>query len=105
MAPEILLEEKYNESVDIYSFAMCVVELVDRKPPWKGICAPGSVCLQVTQGKTPAQQLNHEWVDSGPPDPFCYIFAELKLWTIQVCVILLHDAGRTKRQIARLQSK
>jgi serine/threonine protein kinase len=35
-APEILLARPYNESVDVYSYAMCLVELVDRNLPWAG---------------------------------------------------------------------
>ena len=34
MAPEILKGEVYNEKVDVYAFAMCLLELVSGKVPW-----------------------------------------------------------------------
>ena len=36
MAPEILLGEKYNEKVDVFSYAMCLLELTNRNLPWHG---------------------------------------------------------------------
>ena len=57
MAPEILLGEHYNEKVDVFSFAMCLVELVDVKLPWTGICHASAVPLHVTRGERPTQQL------------------------------------------------
>ena len=36
MAPELVLGEKYTEKVDVFSYAMCLVELVDRNVPWHG---------------------------------------------------------------------
>jgi serine/threonine protein kinase len=41
MAPEILLGEAYNEAVDVYSFAMCMLEVVDGHVPWHGIAGAG----------------------------------------------------------------
>ena len=38
MAPEILLGETYNEKVDVFSYAMCLVELLDRKVPVRASC-------------------------------------------------------------------
>ena len=35
MAPEILLGERYNEKIDVYAFAMVLLELVSRQLPWK----------------------------------------------------------------------
>ena len=34
MAPEILKGEVYNEKVDVYAFAMCLLEMVSGKVPW-----------------------------------------------------------------------
>ena len=33
MAPEIVQGEKYNEKVDVFSYGMCLVELVHRNLP------------------------------------------------------------------------
>jgi len=35
MAPEMLLGEMYNEKIDIYSFGMTILEMVDRNLPWQ----------------------------------------------------------------------
>eukprot|EP01047_Picozoa_sp_COSAG01_P001920 COSAG01_NODE_48_length_31904_cov_21.696997_4_plen_627_part_00 len=51
MAPEMLQEAAYNEKVDVYSFAMCVIELVDGQLPWTNCCAPAMVASMVTQGE------------------------------------------------------
>ena len=34
MAPEILLGERYNEKIDVYAFAMVLLELTSRQLPW-----------------------------------------------------------------------
>ena len=36
MAPEILRREKYNEMVDVYAYAMCLLELLSCRLPWHG---------------------------------------------------------------------
>ena len=33
MAPEIMVGDNYNEKVDVYSYAMCMIELLDRHLP------------------------------------------------------------------------
>jgi hypothetical protein len=35
----MLLGRPYNESADVYSYAMCLVELVDRNLPWTGVAS------------------------------------------------------------------
>ena len=35
MAPEILLGERYNEKIDVYAFAMVLLELISRQLPWQ----------------------------------------------------------------------
>ena len=60
MAPEMLLGEPsrpYNEKVDVYSFAMCLVEMIDCKLPWYGHGGTAQVPLKVTQGERPTAQL------------------------------------------------
>lgn len=58
MAPEILLGQKYNETVDVYSYAMCLVEMVDRQLPWAGISTGAQVPTKVTSGARPELQLS-----------------------------------------------
>ena len=59
MAPEILQGEKYNEKVDVFSYAMCLVELVHRNLPWHGSGIGQQVIpVRLTQGKRPTHQLN-----------------------------------------------
>ena len=57
MAPEILLGNTYNEKVDVYSFAMCLAELVSGKLPWSGIAGGAEVPHKVTQGERPRTQV------------------------------------------------
>ena len=38
-APELLQNEKYNETVDVYSFAIVMWELLTRKTPYEGLDA------------------------------------------------------------------
>ena len=57
MAPEMLLGQTYNEKSDVFSFAMCLIELVDGKLPWTDCCAPSAIPLKVSQGQVPMQQL------------------------------------------------
>jgi serine/threonine protein kinase len=60
MAPEILAGSTYNETVDVYSFAMCLLELVSRRPPWIGVegVTAAEVPQKVNAGERPVQQLN-----------------------------------------------
>ncbi|GBG71986.1 hypothetical protein CBR_g10925 [Chara braunii] len=37
MAPEVLLEEKYDESADVYSYGVVLWELMTGREPWKGV--------------------------------------------------------------------
>jgi serine/threonine protein kinase len=57
MAPEILLGATYNEKVDVFSYAMCLVELVDCKLPWAGVATGAEVPHKVTRGQRPRRQL------------------------------------------------
>ena len=57
MAPEILLGQPYNETVDVYSFSMCVLELISCKLPWSGLARGAEVPNQVTGGVRPNKQL------------------------------------------------
>ncbi|XP_047175339.1 probable serine/threonine-protein kinase WNK5 [Vigna umbellata] len=52
MAPE-LYEEKYNELVDIYSFGMCMIELLTFEFPYSECANPAQIYKKVTSGKLP----------------------------------------------------
>lgn len=52
MAPEVYAEE-YNELVDIYSFGMCVLEMVTFEYPYSECTHPAQIYKKVTSGKKP----------------------------------------------------
>ncbi|XP_058741874.1 probable serine/threonine-protein kinase WNK5 [Vicia villosa] len=52
MAPE-LYEEKYNELVDIYSFGMCMIEMLTLEFPYNECSNPAQIYKKVTSGKLP----------------------------------------------------
>eukprot|EP00249_Psilotum_nudum_P022617 c28584_g1_i2 orf=265-2016(-) len=53
MAPE-LYEEEYNELVDIYSFGMCLLEMVTFEYPYSECANAAQIYKKVTSGKKPA---------------------------------------------------
>ncbi|KAG0617775.1 hypothetical protein M758_4G014100 [Ceratodon purpureus] len=53
MAPE-LYEEEYNELVDIYSFGMCLLEMVTFEYPYSECTNAAQIYKKVTAGKKPA---------------------------------------------------
>ncbi|XP_062091351.1 probable serine/threonine-protein kinase WNK4 isoform X2 [Humulus lupulus] len=53
MAPE-LYEEKYNELVDVYSFGMCMLEMVTCDYPYSECKNPAQIYKKVTTGIKPA---------------------------------------------------
>lgn len=52
MAPEVY-EEEYNELVDIYSFGMCVLEMVTSEYPYSECTHPAQIYMKVTRGMKP----------------------------------------------------
>ncbi|KAL5757077.1 hypothetical protein ACOSP7_021500 [Xanthoceras sorbifolium] len=52
MAPE-LYEEDYNELVDVYSFGMCVLEMLTCEYPYSECTNPAQIYKKVTSGKLP----------------------------------------------------
>ncbi|CAH9099602.1 unnamed protein product [Cuscuta europaea] len=52
MAPEVYAEE-YNELVDIYSFGMCILEIVTFEYPYSECTHPAQIYKKVTSGKKP----------------------------------------------------
>ncbi|XP_031495918.1 probable serine/threonine-protein kinase WNK9 [Nymphaea colorata] len=53
MAPEVYAEA-YNELVDIYSFGMCILEMVTFEYPYSECTHPAQIYKKVTSGKKPA---------------------------------------------------
>ncbi|OWM90117.1 serine/threonine-protein kinase WNK8-like [Punica granatum] len=53
MAPE-LYEEEYNELVDVYSFGICVLELVTCERPYSECNNPAQIFKKVMSGQKPA---------------------------------------------------
>ena len=53
MAPEILLGEPYTEKVDVFSYAMVLVEMIDQKLPWTGVASGAEVPHRVTRNRRP----------------------------------------------------
>ncbi|GAB2272092.1 Probable serine/threonine-protein kinase wnk5 [Dionaea muscipula] len=53
MAPE-LYEEEYNELVDVYSFGMCMLEMLTSEYPYSECSNPAQIYKKVTSGKKPA---------------------------------------------------
>ncbi|KAL4587206.1 hypothetical protein LXL04_000073 [Taraxacum kok-saghyz] len=52
MAPE-MYEEDYNELVDIYSFGMCMLEMLTSEYPYTECSNPAQIYKKVTSGKLP----------------------------------------------------
>ncbi|KAK3000311.1 hypothetical protein RJ639_020676 [Escallonia herrerae] len=52
MAPEVY-EEEYNELVDIYSFGMCILEMVTFEYPYSECSHPAQIYKKVMSGKKP----------------------------------------------------
>ena len=52
MAPE-LYDEDYDERVDIYSFGMCIIELVTHECPYSECRNPAQIFKRVTEGVKP----------------------------------------------------
>ncbi|KAL8159567.1 hypothetical protein V2J09_001104 [Rumex salicifolius] len=52
MAPEVY-EEEYNELVDIYSFGMCLLEMVTFEYPYSECSSPAQIYMKVISGKKP----------------------------------------------------
>ncbi|MCL7046594.1 hypothetical protein MKW94_030153 [Papaver nudicaule] len=53
MAPEVY-EEEYNELIDIYSFGMCILEMVTFEYPYSECTHPAQIYKKVVSGKKPA---------------------------------------------------
>ncbi|CAL1280793.1 unnamed protein product, partial [Larinioides sclopetarius] len=52
MAPE-MYEENYNESVDVYAFGMCILEMATSEYPYSECTGPAQIYKKVTNGILP----------------------------------------------------
>ena len=52
MAPE-MYEESYDESVDVYAFGMCLLEMCTQEYPYMECSNPAQIYKRVTQGIKP----------------------------------------------------
>lgn len=52
MAPE-MYEESYDESVDVYAFGMCLLEMCTLEYPYMECSNPAQIYKRVTQGIKP----------------------------------------------------
>ena len=55
-----LRAQVYNEKIDVFSYAMCLVELVDCKLPWSGVAMGAEVPHRVTTAARP-ERLRWIW--------------------------------------------
>jgi serine/threonine protein kinase len=54
MAPEVFRHESYNETVDVYSFAMILYNLIQGHPPWPVLNGVKACSLAAIDGERPA---------------------------------------------------
>lgn len=54
MAPEVLDGQSYDEKVDVYSYGICLFEIIARRIPYEGSgLEPVSIAVAVSKGKRP----------------------------------------------------
>ena len=57
MAPEIVNGKIYNEKVDVFSYSMCLLEMITNKLPWSDFPSAGLAC---SRGNRPLNQLKRD---------------------------------------------
>ena len=62
IAPE-LYEQSYNESVDIYAFGMCVLEMITKEYPFEECSNAAQIWRKVSQGIKPLVLHRIEWTE------------------------------------------
>lgn len=67
MAPE-LYEEEYNELVDIYSFGMCILEMITCEYPYSECKNPAQIYKKVTSVSL------QNWISFSFPALFMFSF-------------------------------
>jgi len=75
MAPELLLGKQYNEKVDVFSFAICIWEILTNSLPYNGMDLVGVVNFVARNNKRPTipttcpQQLSQLITQCWDPKP------------------------------------
>ena len=82
MAPEVY-EEEYNELVDIYSFGMCILEMVTFEYPYSECTHPAQIYKKVISVITPQ---------------FLFPMSNLSL-PLPIYMCLIHFSYRVKNQM------
>ena len=59
MAPEVFRHEEYNETVDIYSFAMILYYLLSGRPPWESLSGKDAAIKAARKAARPT--LDRSW--------------------------------------------
>ncbi|MBA0752817.1 hypothetical protein Gogos_001619, partial [Gossypium gossypioides] len=99
MAPE-LYEEDYNQLVDVYSFGMCVLEMLTSDYPYSECANPAQIYKKVTSGKLPGAFYQIQDLDAQRFIGKCLVNASNRLSAEQ----LLLDPFLAKDEATRLGS-
>ncbi|KAH1030144.1 hypothetical protein J1N35_046042 [Gossypium stocksii] len=99
MAPE-LYEEDYNQLVDVYSFGMCVLEMLTSEYPYSECANPAQIYKKVTSGKLPGAFYQVQDLDAQRFIGKCLVTASNRLSAEQ----LLLDPFLAKDEATRLGS-
>ncbi|PPS13228.1 hypothetical protein GOBAR_AA07430 [Gossypium barbadense] len=99
MAPE-LYEEDYNQLVDVYSFGMCVLEMLTSEYPYSECANPAQIYKKVTSGKLPGAFYQIQDLDAQRFIGKCLVNASNRLSAEQ----LLLDPFLAKDELTRLGS-
>ncbi|TYH36759.1 hypothetical protein ES332_D13G287200v1 [Gossypium tomentosum] len=99
MAPE-LYEEDYNQLVDVYSFGMCVLEMLTSEYPYSECANPAQIYKKVTSGKLPGAFYQIQDLDAQRFIGKCLVNASNRLSAEQ----LLLDPFLAKDEATRLGS-
>ncbi|XVE79896.1 hypothetical protein DITRI_Ditri14bG0093900 [Diplodiscus trichospermus] len=78
MAPE-LYEEDYNELVDVYSFGMCMLEMLTSEYPYSECANPAQIYKKVTSGKLPGAFYQIQGLDAQTFIGKCLVNASKRL--------------------------
>ncbi len=84
MAPE-MYEELYDESVDVYAFGMCLLEMTTREYPYKECQNPAQIFKRVTNVSRRTYtciygvSVSTPISDSEPLIPYMYMYISLMI--------------------------
>ena len=55
MCPELLLENKFTQKADVYSYGIVMFEVLSRAEPWKGL-HEAQIAAQIIYGRRPSRE-------------------------------------------------